>query len=104
MVNPDAFDSCNGLDDDCNGTVDDGRDETTPWWYRDADGDGYGQPVVYADDGTIENEGFAYQGCTAVDGYVGDNTDCDDADHVEFSNESYKSVIVRTIILQWICR
>ena len=90
-VNPDAFDSCNGVDDDCNGTIDDGKDETTPWWYRDADGDGFGQPILYAEDGTIANPEYAYQGCQAIDGYVGDNTDCDDTDELNFPTNPYWS-------------
>jgi hypothetical protein len=39
LVGPQAVEVCNGLDDDCQGGVDDG--EGGPWW-PDADGDGYG--------------------------------------------------------------
>jgi hypothetical protein len=49
---------CNGLDDDCNGVVDDDASDASTW-YRDQDGDGFGvssttlnactQPAGYAD-------------------------------------------------------
>ncbi len=67
-VNPDATEVCNGVDDDCDGTVDedDAADATT--WYADADGDGYGDP----DSATLA--------CDAPSGMVDNADDCDDAD------------------------
>ena len=65
-VNPDAAEHCNGIDDDCDGDIDeDASDATT--WYQDADGDGYG-----ADDVSILR-------CEEVDGYTDVAGDCDDA-------------------------
>ncbi len=58
--------TCDGKDDDCNGTVDDGA---TQRWYRDADADGHGDPTQWI-----------WGGCTAPAGYVADATDCNDAD------------------------
>jgi hypothetical protein len=61
-INPDAVELCDGVDQDCNGVVDDGS--TAPFW-PDGDVDGYGG-------------GAPIQACTAPDGYVADATDCDD--------------------------
>ncbi len=47
-VNPDAAETCSGVDDDCDGLVDDddpGVTGTTTW-YLDADGDGHGRSDV----------------------------------------------------------
>lgn len=63
-INPDGTESCNGEDDDCNGSIDDGLSTTT--WYADDDGDGYG--------------GLADSGCTPPPGAVDNDWDCDDTD------------------------
>jgi len=66
-VNPDASEVCgNGVDDDCNGLVDDGAAQAS-LWYVDSDGDGYGDPNT-----------LPTSSCTPVAGRVQDNTDCDD--------------------------
>ena len=64
-INPGATETCDGLDNDCDGSIDDGA---TSAFHRDADGDGFGDPG----DG-----GFA---CTAPPGYVADSSDCQDQD------------------------
>jgi hypothetical protein len=65
-INPGADETCNEADDDCDGEVDEfAVDGTT--YYADSDADDYGDP-----DGDIVL-------CTATDGYVTDNTDCDDS-------------------------
>ncbi len=62
-VYPGAEEVCNGVDDDCDGDVDEGVETT---YHADSDGDGYG-------DGAVEASG-----CEAPEGYVVDGSDCDD--------------------------
>ena len=62
-VNPGETEVCgNEIDDNCDGQIDEGCN----MYYRDADEDGYGDP-----DDSIEAD-------SAPEGYVEDNTDCDD--------------------------
>jgi hypothetical protein len=65
-IHPGIGELCNGLDDDCDGMVDDSLTVFT--WYADADGDGYGNAGVST--GTCVN--------TAPAGYVALDTDCAD--------------------------
>lgn len=64
-VNPAASEICNGIDDDCDIALDEGFPQLT--WYRDADGDGYG------------NNADTQTHCSAPSGYVGLSGDCNDA-------------------------
>lgn len=66
-VHPGAKEKCNGIDDDCNGKID---DADTGDLYVDADGDGYGtgEPVSSQD------------GCDPPDGYATQGGDCNDDD------------------------
>jgi hypothetical protein len=63
-TNPAATETCNGVDDDCDGSVDEVGKLT---YYRDLDADTYG------------NVGSPTQACSAPTGYVQDSTDCNDA-------------------------
>ena len=65
---PGASELCNGEDDDCDGTVDEADAVDAATWYRDLDGDGFG------DSGSTENA------CSQPEGYVANSTDCDDLD------------------------
>ncbi len=66
-IHPGASEICDGLDDDCDGEVDEGAVDPATW-YADLDGDGYGDP------------GSSAEACQAPEGYVADSTDCDDGE------------------------
>ncbi|MBA3647523.1 MAG: hypothetical protein H0W62_03065 [Chitinophagales bacterium] len=63
-INPGTAELCNGIDDNCNGSVDEGVKTS---YYADADHDNYGNPSAIT------------QSCTAPNGYIINNTDCNDA-------------------------
>ena len=67
-VSPAAAESCNSIDDDCDGAVDEAGALGEVDWYRDGDGDGFGDAAQ------------PFSSCGAPLGYVGDDTDCDDGD------------------------
>ena len=66
-TNPGGIEVCNSVDDDCNGTVDDDYATDASTWYADTDSDTYGSGSVSQVD------------CLQPDGYVADNSDCNDA-------------------------
>ena len=72
-VSPAGTESCNDLDDDCDGETDEADAVDAATWYADTDGDGYGDAastLVACDGGTS---------------HVADNTDCDDAVATSYS-------------------
>ncbi len=64
-IHPDATESCDGTDDDCDGETDEDATEVLTW-YADSDGDGYGDSASTTD------------ACEVPSGHVDDATDCDD--------------------------
>ena len=65
---PGSAESCDGRDNDCDGRIDEGATEVA--FYRDADGDGFGE------------SGDVRVACTAPSGYVRRGGDCDDTSAV----------------------
>ncbi len=63
-VHTGATETCNAVDDDCDGGIDEDAIDATAW-YADADEDGFGA-------------GSATMACAAATGLVADDTDCDD--------------------------
>jgi hypothetical protein len=63
-ISPAAWESCDGVDNNCNGSTDEGVGST---WYRDADGDGYG------------NSAQPTESCSQPGGYVSNASDCNDS-------------------------
>ena len=64
-INPGAVEQCNNIDDNCDGTIDNGV--TVSDWYADSDNDGFGNPAV------------VLSSCSQPAGYVGNDDDCNDA-------------------------
>ena len=63
-VAPNQAEECNGVDDDCDGEIDESGGSTL--FYADADGDTYGDP------------GAVTEACDQPAGYVTNDEDCDD--------------------------
>jgi len=66
-IHPAAVEVCNGVDDNCNGRIDEGLEFLAYW--PDADGDGYG-----------DRNATPISACEHPDGFVTNALDCDDTD------------------------
>ena len=69
---PGGTEVCDGADNDCDGTVDGPSSTDASTFYADSDGDGFGDAAVVLLD------------CSALSGFVTDDTDCDDTDATTF--------------------
>lgn len=68
-TNPDAVESCDGVDNNCDGQTD---ENVTATFYADSDGDSFG------DIGSI------VMACEVPPGFTDDDTDCDDTDYLTY--------------------
>jgi hypothetical protein len=70
-VNPEAVETCNDADDDCDGDIDENPTDA-PTWYGDSDGDGFG------------GQQFEAVECDPPAGYVDNADDCDDLEPLTY--------------------
>jgi hypothetical protein len=66
-IRPDATELCNLVDDDCDTLIDESDASDVLVWYADSDNDTFGDALT------------SVEACDIPDGFVVDNTDCNDA-------------------------
>ena len=74
LISPNAQELCDGVDNNCNGTVDGTSAIDQSTWYFDADGDGFGDP------------GNTILACNGPSGTTSNDADCDDGNPLIFPN------------------
>ncbi|MEL6342294.1 MAG: MopE-related protein, partial [Myxococcota bacterium] len=67
-ISPNATEVCDGIDNDCNGTIDGAEAIDSQTFYYDDDSDGYG----------VDDETTNVVACTSDDNFVDNADDCDD--------------------------
>ncbi len=67
-IHPAATETCDGVDNNCDGNVDESGAAGEMSWYLDSDGDGFGDPDT------------ELEACDQPSGYLLDASDCDDTD------------------------
>ncbi len=72
-VNPGAAEICDDIDNDCDRAVDNDPVDASQW-YRDSDGDGFGDANDWQ------------ESCSQPNGYIADMDDCNDADAAIYPN------------------
>ncbi|MEC7987271.1 MAG: MopE-related protein [Myxococcota bacterium] len=72
-INPDAEESCDEIDNNCDGQIDEGVQST---FFVDADFDGYGSAAIQI------------SACTVSEGFTDNEDDCDDSDPTSYPSAS----------------
>ena len=100
-IHPGGIELCNGVDDDCDGTIDGEEAYDALEVYRDGDGDGWGDEASVAVDCLDDDTTLIGQDCDDTDAdvhpgaddtwYDGVDSDCDDEDDYDADRDGHAS-------------